>query len=160
VISAYDPSVQSTLESFFEEVWRDSLFPFDPSRAHADLRRIPAEYQADGGGFWLVRVEGRIVGTVAVRRLPNNIAEIKRLNVRKEYRAQGIGASLLRYAIRSATETGFAKIRLDTIRNTGPAVRLFQRHGFLEIPRYNDNPDANLFMELALRSSMVSFDGL
>jgi ribosomal protein S18 acetylase RimI-like enzyme/predicted O-methyltransferase YrrM len=151
VITPYDPSVQGTLESFFEDVWRDSRFPFDPSRAHADLRQIATEYQSRGGGFWLVRVEGRIVGTVAVRRLPNNTAEIKRLNVRKEYRAQGIGASLLRHAIRNATEKGFAKVRLDTIRNTGPAVRLFQRHGFVEIPRYNDNPDANLFMELVLR---------
>jgi hypothetical protein len=45
----------------------------------------------------------------AVRRLPDNMAEIKRGN-----------------------------------------VRLFERHGFVAIPRYNDNPDANLFMELDL----------
>jgi ribosomal protein S18 acetylase RimI-like enzyme len=54
---------------------------------------------------------------------------------------------VLRHAIRHAAEAGFEKVRLDTIRNTGPAVRLFERHGFVEIPRYNDNPDADLFME-------------
>ena len=57
---------------------------------------------------------------------------------------------LLRHALRHATEAGFEKARLDTIRNTGPAVRLFERHGFVEIPRYNDNRYADLFMELSL----------
>jgi ribosomal protein S18 acetylase RimI-like enzyme len=150
IITAYDPSVQGALESFFEDVWRASRFPFDPSRAHADLRRIPQEYQAHGGGFWLLVVEDEVVGTVAVRGLPNTIAEIKRMNVRQRFRCQGLGTRLLRHAIRHATEAGFEKVRLDTIRNRGPAVRLFERHGFTEIPRYNDNPDADLFLELDL----------
>jgi hypothetical protein len=36
-------------------------------------------------------------------------------------------------------------------------VRLFESHGFTEIPRYNDNPDADLFMELDL--SCLRHDG-
>jgi hypothetical protein len=42
-ITAYEPCVQGALEAFFEDVWRDSQFPFDPFGAHADLRRIPME---------------------------------------------------------------------------------------------------------------------
>lgn len=50
----------------------------------------------------------------------------------------------------------FAHLRLDTIRNSGPALHLFEKHGFVEIPRYNENPDADLFMELDLgRSDLV-----
>jgi hypothetical protein len=52
-----------------------------------------------------------------------------------------------RPSISRARQAVFEKVRLDTIRNTGPAVRLLERHGLLEIPRYNDDPDADLFME-------------
>jgi putative acetyltransferase len=65
-----------------------------------------------------------------------------------------LGTLLLRHAIGQARDAGFQTVRLDTIRNSGPAVRLFERHRFTEIPRYNDNPDADLFMELNLRSKV------
>lgn len=142
---------QQAVEACFRDAWRDSRFPFDPSGAHSDLRRIPAEYQCAGGGFWLLAPTDRVIGTVAVRRLPDNIAEVKRLSVLPGYRGLGLGARLLGHAIRQAKEAGFCTVRLDTIRNPGPALHLFEKHGFVEIPRYNDNPDADLFMELALQ---------
>ena len=129
-------------------MWRDSRFPFDPGGAHADLRRIPSEYQSNGGGFWLMFLSGRVVGTVAVRRLPGNVAEVKRLNIVPQQRGQGLGGQLFRHALAHAAGAGFDAVRLDTIRNPGPALRLFEKYGFVEIPRYNDNADADLFMEL------------
>ena len=152
-IIAYELPDQSSVEAFFGEVWQGSRFPFDPERAHSDLRRIPTEYQANGGGFWLMRLSRQIVGTVAVRRLPRNVAEVKRLNVTQQHRGRGFGDRLFRHALAHAIGTGYGTVRLDTIRNPGPALRLFEKYGFLEIPRYNDNPDANLFMELDLRKS-------
>ena len=151
---SYQPDLQETVTSFFIDVWRESRFPLDPSGAHADLLRIPSEYQSMGGGFWLLLIREQVVGTVAVRHLPGNVAEVKRLNVLEAFRQQGFGTLLLRHAIGHARDAGFQTVRLDTIRNGGPAVRLFERHRFTEIPRYNDNPDADLFMELNLRSKV------
>ncbi len=152
-VVAYRLSDQQAVEALFAEVWQGSRFPFDPERAHSDLRRIPSEYQANGGGFWLMRLSKVITGTVAVRRRPDNVAEVKRLNVMRQHRGRGLGERLLRHALAHAVATGYDTVRLDTIRNRGPAVRLFEKAGFLEIPRYNDNPDADLFMELDLRNS-------
>jgi ribosomal protein S18 acetylase RimI-like enzyme len=152
-IVAYHPSDQPDIEAFFAEVWRDSRFPFDPKRAHSDLRRISAEYQVNDGGFWLMRLSQAIIGTVAVRRLPGNIAEVKRLNVGNEHRGRGLGGELLRHALAHAVANAYDTVRLDTIRNPGPALHLFEKSGFVEIPRYNDNPVADLFMELDLRNS-------
>jgi ribosomal protein S18 acetylase RimI-like enzyme len=149
-ILPYEPHDQTDLERFFGEVWQDSRFQFDPEHGHSDIRRIPDEYQTQGGGFWLMRLDQRIVGTVAVRRLPGNIAEVKRLNVLQGHRGRGFGDTLFRHAISHATAMGFDAIRLDTFRSPGPALRLFERHGFVEIPRYNDNPAAEVFMELRL----------
>lgn len=77
-IVSYKLHDQPEVEAFFSEVWQRSRFPFDPEGAHSDLRRIPAEYQANGGGFWLMRLSQHIVGTVALRRLPRNVGEVKR----------------------------------------------------------------------------------
>lgn len=152
-IVAYELQDQPALEVFFGEVWQGSRFPFDPEGAHSDLRRIPAEYQQNGGGFWLMRLSGQILGTVAARRLPRNIAEVKRLNVLEQHRGRGLGDRLLRHALAHTVAKGFDAVRLDTIRNTDAAVRLFQKYGFVEIARYNDNPDADLFMQLDFRKS-------
>src|ERR1700719_3584999 len=102
-VVAYRLSDQQAVEAFFAEVWQGSRFPFCPEGAHADLRRIPAEYQADGGGFWLMRLSDEIIGTVAIRRFPG-IAEVKRLNVVQRHRGQGLGERLLQHSglLRSA----------------------------------------------------------
>jgi N-acetylglutamate synthase-like GNAT family acetyltransferase len=91
-----------------------------------------------------------IVGTVALRALSSSVAEVKRFNVRADIQGRGHGGRLLSYAIDHARVGGFESVRLDTIRNPGPALHLFEKHGFVEIERYNTNPDADLFMELRL----------
>jgi len=108
--------------------------------------------QFNDGGFWLIR-SAQIVGTVAIRRLSENIAEVKRLNVTEAHRGRGLGSRLLRHAVTHAIHCGCGIVRLDTIRNQGPAVHLFRKYGFLEIGRYNDNADADLFMELDLQKA-------
>ena len=149
-IATYRPGDQAHVEAFFRKAWRDARFPFDPAGAHADLRRIPDEYQSSGGEFWLLRVGGGIGGTVGIRRLSADVAEVKRLNVLKQHRGRGFGERLLLEALRHAVRTGFDAARLDTLRIPGPALRLFEKFGFAEIPRYNDNLQAELFMaELA-----------
>src|SRR5436309_5859636 len=149
-IIAYEPSYQSQLEAFFREVWQQSRFPFDPEGAHSDLRNIPTQYQVNGGGFWLMCQSDQIVGTVAIRRLAADVAEVKRLNVTADHRGRGFGDRLFQHALAHAATIGYRTIRLDTVRNPGPARHLFEKYGFCEIPRYNDNPAADLFMELRL----------
>ena len=149
-IVPYAAEDQPVAEALFQAAWSDGPFPFDPEGAHGDLRRIPEVYQAGDGGFWLLRVGERVVGTVAIRRLPGNVAEVKRLVVHRDYRGRGYGELLFNHALDHARGAGFSRVRLDTIRDTGPAIRLYQKHGFREIDRYNDNPDADLFMELDL----------
>ena len=54
---------------------------------------------------------------------------------------------------RTSRDVGFRTVRLDTVRNRGPAVRLLERHGFTEIPATMKIPPEDLFMELDLRSN-------
>ncbi|MEQ1759269.1 MAG: GNAT family N-acetyltransferase [Vicinamibacterales bacterium] len=151
VVASFESADQPELEAFFQNVWQDAPFPFDPDGAHADLRLIATAYQVDGGGFWLMKDAEEIVGTIAVRRLSHDVAEIKRFNILRQERGRGFGEALLRHAISHAKNEDFRAVRLDTFRDGGPAVHLFRKQGFVEIARYNDNPHAGFFMELDLR---------
>ena len=146
----YSPGDQAAVEEFFDEAWRDTRFRFDPTGAHTDLRRIEEVYQGEGGVFMLLWGGGRVIGAIALRPLAPGVGEIKRFAVRPEERGRGHGRRLLRDAIAYARTLGYFRVRLDTIRYPGPALHLFERLGFVEIPRYNDNPDADLFLELDL----------
>lgn len=66
----------------------------------------------------------------------------------KEYQGKGYGHLLLKIAISYSRKNGFDKIRLDSRTELPTAVHLYQKHGFVEIPAYNNNPKAELYMEL------------
>ena len=42
-------------------------------------------------------------------------------------------------------------LRLDTMRNSIAARKIFEKYGFQEINKYNDNEIAEIFMELKLK---------
>lgn len=150
-IAKYSPADQESLEEFFGESWKGGRFPFRPDDQHSDLRNISDIYQNEQGQFWVMRVSGAVVGTNAIKSLGNKVAEVKRFNVLPNYRGKGLGSVLFQHALDHVFQKEFSILRLDSIRNPGPAMHLFEKHGFVEIPRYNDNPNADVFMELALR---------
>jgi ribosomal protein S18 acetylase RimI-like enzyme len=78
------------------------------------------------------------------------MAEMKRLYVRAEARGSGLGRELTQRIIREAAEAGYHCLRLDTLPRMEAAIRLYKGLGFLEIPRYGDNPRSAICFELAL----------
>lgn len=146
-IEPYTERLQAELESFWREVYAEIEFSLDLDGKHGDLRRIPSTYPTTQGGFWLVRDQGRIMGTVALRGLLPEIAELKRLVLRREAQGKRRGLALAQHALAEARRLGFRRVRLDTTLKAQTALRLFRGLGFVEIARYNDNPDAEFWME-------------
>jgi putative acetyltransferase len=93
--------------------------------------------------------EGRLIGTVALRQIAEDTCELKRFFVRKEFHRKGVGTNLLKRAIDHAKAGPWSHLRLDTSHKSPAAVALFRKHGFVEIERYNQDPFAEIFMELA-----------
>ena len=64
-------------------------------------------------------------------------AEIKRLYVRPTWRGMGLGERLVEAAEGRARDAGYRALRLDTLASMGPAMKLYGRLGFVEIPAYH-----------------------
>jgi GNAT superfamily N-acetyltransferase len=114
-----------------------------------DPQKFWQEYFEPGAGVWLAELDGGLVaGCVALRRLREKLecGEIKRLYVRPAYRGQGIADLLLEALEKHATEFGYRWLYLDTAADMKAAQRFYERKGFSQSERYNDNPQAAIFM--------------
>ncbi|HEX3548785.1 MAG TPA: GNAT family N-acetyltransferase [Candidatus Elarobacter sp.] len=105
------------------------------------------------GGIWLACDADRVAGCVALRRLPSAQTggyEVKRLYVRPEYRARRIAGALMDALEAYARDIGVLALYLDSRADFQAAIRLYERRGYEHVPRFNDNPEAAVFMRLGL----------
>jgi GNAT superfamily N-acetyltransferase len=118
-----------------------------------DLCAFAKEYFADGGGVWLAEDRNGVVGCIALRPLRGKLGcgEIKRLYVRAEHRARGLADRLVEALESYARGVGYEWLYLDTAADMKAAARFYERKGFLPCERYNDNPQAAIFMKKAIR---------
>ena len=117
-----------------------------------ELKSLPGEYAPPGGRLFLLSHDTHAAGCVGLRKLEDNVCEMKRLYVRPEFRGHGFGRDLVERVITAAREIGYQRMRLDTIGSSmKDAVVLYRRMGFREIPPYRANPiEGALYMELVL----------
>ena len=100
--------------------------------------------------FLLASRDGTTVGCGVLRRLDPRVAEIKRMWVDPAARGLGLGRRLLAQLEALAVRAGCQVIRLDTNGTLTEAIGLYERHGYRRIPRYNDNPYAQVWFEKVL----------
>ena len=106
-----------------------------------ELNDLQGMYASPYGGIILSRNENNFSGCIAIRKIDTDTAELKRMYVQAEFQHKGIGKGLLNEAISLAKKYGYKKIRLDTLSNMTPAIELYKKNGFYEIPAYYYNPE-------------------
>jgi putative acetyltransferase len=114
-----------------------------------EVANLPGKYVFPDGRLLLASVDEKIAGCVALRKLEEDVCEMKRLFVRPEFQGAGVGISLIERLFEEARLIGYHKIRLDTYPpKMGKAVEIYKSYGFREIPPYYHNPYGEaLFME-------------
>jgi len=110
----------------------------------------PAELVPPAGLLLIARIEGAPAGLGGVRHLDTEVAEVKSMFVAPGFRGTGLGRRLLTELERIAAEHGCAAVRLDTSDYLTEAIGLYRSAGYREIPDYNANPKANLWLERRL----------
>jgi ribosomal protein S18 acetylase RimI-like enzyme len=123
-----------------------------------ELAHLGEMYGPPLGGLLLARdsggvetEDGEAAGCVALRRLDDGTAEMKRLYVRPAFRGRGVGRLLALALLDAAREIGYARVRLDTLPSMGTAQSLYRSLGFVEIAPYYPNPVPGArYLEVAL----------
>jgi ribosomal protein S18 acetylase RimI-like enzyme len=105
----------------------------------AELEALPSPYTPPRGALLIAQINGDTAGCVALRRLNDEIGEMKRLYVRPSFRSWGLGKYLVEATIQAARRAGYTALRLDTLPSMAAAQGLYRKLGFTEIPAYNNS---------------------
>jgi DNA-binding MarR family transcriptional regulator/GNAT superfamily N-acetyltransferase len=132
------------MEEYYEAI---SIVARDPPGAIQKIIDLP------GSGVWLAYEGERAVGCVVLRKLASIpfAAECKRLYVQPAARGHGIADMLMDVLERFARDKGLRWVYLDSHDGLKAAIALYRKRGYVECERYNDNPQATVFLRKDLR---------
>ncbi len=109
---------------------------------------IQAIIDTPASGVWLAYLGKEVVGCVVLRRLDSmpKSSECKRLYVKPWARGRGIANKLLDAQEMRARNEGLEWIYLDSYDDLKAAIALYEKRRYARCERYNDNPQATVFM--------------
>ncbi|WP_300453233.1 GNAT family N-acetyltransferase [Fusobacterium sp.] len=129
--------------------WLEKYVSVEPG----DLEIIEHPYEAvlnNGGMIWFALLDNTPIGTVTMIK-SNDSYEVAKLAVTEKYKKLGIGKRLMKVAIEFARENSTKKIYLFTNHNLIPAINLYKKCGFVQIPLIdNKYIESDMKMELYL----------
>jgi len=88
------------------------------------------------GIIYLLVVEGDIAGMGALKKLSDEIGEIKRMYIRPPYRGKGYGKQMLNRLLEAGREFGCSSFRLETSKFMTTAQHIYKSAGFIEREEY------------------------
>lgn len=140
----------------FNETWITRYFRLE----EADLRALndPEGYILAKGGFIFMALwEGELVGTCALLKVNQRVFEMAKMAVTDKAQGKGIGYALGKACIDKAKEVGIQKVELLSNTLLQPAINLYRKLGFKEVPLPpTEYERANIKMEMMLQDMQKS----
>lgn len=90
-------------------------------------------YDKPRATYFVVEVEGKIVGGAGVSQLENsteNICELQKMYFLQDVRGKGIGSQMIQKCLEKAIELGYEKCYLETLPEMLAAQSLYKKMGF------------------------------
>jgi DNA-binding MarR family transcriptional regulator/GNAT superfamily N-acetyltransferase len=149
-IAPVDPEERDAvacLAAYYAELDGRSDTGFDPE---AGISATPEELRLPRGLMLLARRHGEALGCGALKLHGAAPCEIKRMWVADAARGLGLGRRLLAELEDHARRHGARVAHIETNRVLGEAIALYRDAGYVEVPAFNDEPFADLWLEKTL----------
>jgi len=130
--------------------WIEEFFAVeDLDRRHLGFPR--ESFIDTGGAIFMAELGGHVVGCCALLKHGDGVYEISKMAVRRGCRGRGIGNRLLDTVIAHARKVGAARLEIISSTRLAPAIHLYKRKGFVEVPLASDAyARGNIALELPL----------
>ena len=151
-IVPYEPAHQPWFERLNRQ-WIEQYFWMEPVDFEV-LQNPDRTILAKGGTILMATVDGQIAGTVALKFVGDGVFEFTKMAVDEKYRGKKVGRALGEAAILKAKNLGAKKITLYSNTVLVPAIELYRKLGFIEIPVDGPYKRSNIKMELKLQESV------
>ena len=115
-----------------------------------DHLKVLTSLKPPEGIIYLVVVEGDIAGMGALRKLSNEIGEIKRMYIRPFYRGRGYGKQMLNRLLEVGRKFGCSSFLLETSKFMTVAQHIYRAAGFIEREEYPESETPTVFRQYQL----------
>lgn len=139
-------------QPWFEKLnrnWIEKYFWMEP--IDFEVLGNPEKHILDkGGSILMAYCNKEIAGTVALKYVEPNVYEFTKMAVDEKFQGKKVGMLLSEAAILKAKQQGANKIILYSNTVLAPAISLYRKLGFKEIPLDGPYKRSNIKMELVL----------
>ncbi len=101
------------------------------STTDAQLLALPASYEDAGGAFFVVELDGALVGTAGIYRQSTASYELRKMYLDGAARGHGAGQRLLEACVGFVREQGGRRVVLDTTEQMTAAIAFYEKNGFV-----------------------------
>ena len=147
-IISYQAEHQPWFEKFNRD-WIEEFFWMEPVDFEV-LQNPDAHIISKGGEIFMATCNKEMAGTVALKFVEAGVYEFTKMAVNPKFRGRKIGEALSLHAIGRARELNARKIILYSNTILAPAIALYRKLGFKEIPLDGPYKRSNIKMELIL----------
>ncbi|WP_316861543.1 bifunctional helix-turn-helix transcriptional regulator/GNAT family N-acetyltransferase [uncultured Cohaesibacter sp.] len=148
-VSPLDPRAIACLEAYYSELAQRLENGFDVSLSADPEAR---DMERPRGSFFIALSDGMPIGCVGLKGTDKGYAEIKRLWVSPSARGMGLARTMMEKVEQAAVPLGINLLRLDTNSVLHEAVAMYQKLGWREIERFNEDPYPDFFFEKRLQA--------
>ena len=135
LIRDWQKSDRDSAANVIRQVLVEYDLPWQPEEADRDVITIESAYWNQGGEFWVVETQSKIVGTAAYYPIKkgNKAVEIRKMYLLPEARGQGLGKYLLQQLETKIKKIGFEEIWIETASIFTEAVSLYEKYGYVRL---------------------------
>ena len=114
VIYAIENQLDESFEAYVAKYMAEFIENYDSNKEH----------------LWVVEKDTDIVGSIAIVKVDNEVAQLRWFLVEPYVRNKGIGTKLIHEALNFCKNKGYQKVVLGTISELKIARRIYEKNGF------------------------------